>query len=526
MLLPHGPAVGSLRDPPDHGAPRSSRPSSTAGDRRHRAGLPRGQPGAVPAAAPAVRGAPPPAGRPPGRHAAGPQGPAPITLTPTTAVPHNPSLEGDQAQGLCRRKGPAINEIALAATERAFPALFAPSRDAFSEGSDSGTVGPFAASDGGVPPGERRVDLRGDNTVRSLSSTSSGTRWQYPRIDLPNRLRRRGCIAPTPFGCALRLSMCALPRTTPTSRSPPPVSPAALGALVVARRWASTRSIPPGRRGWTTWTPRSRACRTSGSCASIRGASTWTCSTSPTSLVTCSRTPSTRRSTPVLIPSGVGARPRQGASSGPLIDVVRAPLDIPYDVPERLEDLLGTSLGLLDVLTTAVLDTSSRTPVLGIEDPYPMLAAALAHPRQDAGTGFDVHITDDEMVVTQPSAREEPAMINTQYRDPHRPRQRRADPARLGRPPRARAGAYRRVVLVTARRSPSSALSSRGGGRPQLDVDCRETAAPLQGRVLAAASGPDAGALARVATCCPTSARAGRRYAAVLNPGRGARRLP
>ena len=70
------------------------------------------------------------------------------------------------------------------------------------------------------------------------------------------------------------------------------------------------------------------------------------------------------------------------------------------DIEEWLSDLLGTSLGLLDVIVTAVLDHVLAEPVFELEDPYPILdAAGGLIPVKVPVADLDVHVTDDEMVV-------------------------------------------------------------------------------------------------------------------------------
>jgi len=94
------------------------------------------------------------------------------------------------------------------------------------------------------------------------------------------------------------------------------------------------------------------------------------------------------------------ARDLVKAILGPLVDLVRDVLDLPDDIEEWLSDLLGTSLGLLDVIVTAVLDHFLAEPVFEFEDPYPILdAAGGLIPVKIPVADFDVHVTDDEMVV-------------------------------------------------------------------------------------------------------------------------------
>jgi hypothetical protein len=59
---------------------------------------------------------------------------------------------------------------------------------------------------------------------------------------------------------------------------------------------------------------------------------------------------------------------------GPIIDLIRAILDIPDDIQEWISDLLNVSFGLLDFIATAVADYfAAKFPIYEIEDPFPML---------------------------------------------------------------------------------------------------------------------------------------------------------
>lgn len=58
----------------------------------------------------------------------------------------------------------------------------------------------------------------------------------------------------------------------------------------------------------------------------------------------------------------------------PLVDVVRAVLDIGDDIDEWLSDLLNVSIGLFDTVLAFVIDHfASQMPLFGFEDPFPFL---------------------------------------------------------------------------------------------------------------------------------------------------------
>ncbi|WP_113705259.1 hypothetical protein [Nonomuraea lactucae] len=86
---------------------------------------------------------------------------------------------------------------------------------------------------------------------------------------------------------------------------------------------------------------------------------------------------------------------------GPVIDVVRAILDFGDDLEEWLSDLLGVSLGLFDLILTAIADYLAEDhPLFEVEDPLQILPAdgaliPVLLPVEFVGT----RVTDDEVVV-------------------------------------------------------------------------------------------------------------------------------
>jgi hypothetical protein len=86
---------------------------------------------------------------------------------------------------------------------------------------------------------------------------------------------------------------------------------------------------------------------------------------------------------------------------GPIIDLIRAILDIPDKIDEWLSDLLGVSLGLFDFLITAVVDYfATSSPLAKIEDPFPIAgySGALV-PIKLPIRGLVVAVNADEMLV-------------------------------------------------------------------------------------------------------------------------------
>lgn len=87
---------------------------------------------------------------------------------------------------------------------------------------------------------------------------------------------------------------------------------------------------------------------------------------------------------------------------GPIVDLVRAILDIADDVDEWLSNLLGLSIGLFDFVATIVADCfANRYPIHQVEDPYPVLGASgPLIPVKVPLRSVAVAINDDEMVLT------------------------------------------------------------------------------------------------------------------------------
>jgi hypothetical protein len=86
---------------------------------------------------------------------------------------------------------------------------------------------------------------------------------------------------------------------------------------------------------------------------------------------------------------------------GPIIDLIRAILDIPDDIGEWIADLLNVSFGLGNLILTFIADYfANKTPIVELEDPYPVLPYSgtlipVKLPIQD----FTVMVNDVEMII-------------------------------------------------------------------------------------------------------------------------------
>ena len=87
---------------------------------------------------------------------------------------------------------------------------------------------------------------------------------------------------------------------------------------------------------------------------------------------------------------------------GPVVDLVRAILDLPDDISEWISDLLGVSLGLLNTIATVILDyLASQTPIAEFEDPYPILRSTVGLiPVKVPIENLHVEVNAEEMILS------------------------------------------------------------------------------------------------------------------------------
>jgi len=87
---------------------------------------------------------------------------------------------------------------------------------------------------------------------------------------------------------------------------------------------------------------------------------------------------------------------------GPIVDLIRAALDIGDDIDEWLSDLLGVSLGVFDLIITLVGDHfAKKFPLIEVEDPFPILPYSNGLiPVKLPIEELKVAITNDELILT------------------------------------------------------------------------------------------------------------------------------
>lgn len=274
-----------------------------------------------------------------------------------------------------------MSHLTVAASERAVIKLFEFARDQASfSTSDSGDFGPFTASyavaahlEGGT------VDLRSDGSidVRELD-----IKWDTLSltlgIDIPEICVGGWCIVPNPFdGCAVRL-----PKKCVFDDDPDIVIPLDLSGVITSE--VSFRAAPiikyrvdPGRQGWMTDLDAEDAGRPN----------KWQLFIDPITIdidvfdVADIVGDLLENLVDAAIDNLLGwlpdwAKDLVRAILGPVIDVIRAILDLPDDIEEWISNLLGVSLGLFDFILTFVADYfAARNPIYELEDPYPIMDA-------------------------------------------------------------------------------------------------------------------------------------------------------
>ncbi len=302
-----------------------------------------------------------------------------------------------------------MSHLTVAASERAVIKLFEFARDQASfANADSGDFGPFSAAyavaahlEGGT------VDLRADGSidVRELD-----IKWDTLSLtlgfDIPEICVGGWCIVDNPFdGCAVRL-----PEKCVFDDDPDVSVTLDLSGIVTSE--VSFRAAPvikyhidPARQPWMT--------DLDAEDASVPNE--WQLFIDPITIdidvfdVADIVGDLLENAVDAVIDNLLGwlpdwAKDLVRAALGPVIDVVRAILDIPDDVEEWVSNLLGVSLGLFDFILTIVADYfAAQFPIYELEDPYPIMDADPTVPLIPVKLpirDLAVTITDDEMVLS------------------------------------------------------------------------------------------------------------------------------
>lgn len=272
-------------------------------------------------------------------------------------------------------------QLTLAASENTFRRIFNAVRDEIVfEKADSGSFGPFTAGyDIKFHLENGSVDLRGDNTVLVKELDIKWDRLDLSLgFDIPEICVGGFCIIPTPFGCALRAPRICIFSADPDVQVTLPLggftSELSLAGTLETRYfvdparpagmddWQAQEAVPPLYNRWQLFLDPQ-----------------WV----DVDLIDIADTVGDllENAVEAVVDGALGflpgwARDLIKAILGPVIDLIRAILDIPDDIQEWISDLLNVSFGLLDIIAQFILDYfANRNELTHIEDPYPILGA-------------------------------------------------------------------------------------------------------------------------------------------------------
>lgn len=275
-----------------------------------------------------------------------------------------------------------MSHLTVAASEATFVHIFNAVRDKFVFAkADSRNFGPFRAGydirlhlEGG------KIDLRADNTVQIKELDIKWDRLNLSLgLDIPQICIGGFCIIPTPFGCALRA-----PRFCVFGGNPDINVTLPLGGITSELSFTGSLLFkhftnPSRPAGMDDWEAREQTPPLN---------DRWQLFLDPQFIDV----------DPIDVADTVGdlleAAVRAAINNllgwlpgwakdiiwgilGPVINLIRAILDIPDDIQEWVSDLLNVSFGLLDIIGQVIADYfAARNPLFELEDPYPILPEA------------------------------------------------------------------------------------------------------------------------------------------------------
>ncbi len=274
-----------------------------------------------------------------------------------------------------------MSDITIAASANAFDELFKALRDHFQFiKSDSGTFGPLSASyaiklhlSGGT------IQLNNDNTVEVKDvDVVFDTLQVKVCFKIPGWCVGAFCIIPDPWnGCLVGFpGFCVPPGAGTTICAPLDLSGLVSEISDLKARLLAKYFIDPARLpGWSDLD------------AEFQGhPNKWKIFVDPVWVhVDPIDIPATlgnllenavKKAINDLIPSWVPdwAKDLLWAIIGPILDLVKAILNIVGEINEWLSDLLGNTFDILGALETAVADYfANQNPIYDFEDPYPIL---------------------------------------------------------------------------------------------------------------------------------------------------------
>lgn len=277
-----------------------------------------------------------------------------------------------------------MSQLTVAASEKVFRELFAVLRDNFTfSDSDSASFGPFSAGYSFTFHLENgTVDLRDDNTVEI---SELDIKWDFFQLgigfDIPEICVGGWCIIPNPlpFGDDCLLSV---PKVCVFSENPDIditldlsnilTTEISLITSLLTRYWVDPARLP----GMSDLDAED---------ANIPNK--WQIFLDPKSIdvdlfdisdiVGDLLEQAVRNAINGLIPGPDWFKDIIFAILGPIIDLIRATLDIPDDIREWLLDLLSVRFDILNITLSALANYfATREPIFRFEDPYPILPAS------------------------------------------------------------------------------------------------------------------------------------------------------
>jgi hypothetical protein len=268
--------------------------------------------------------------------------------------------------------------LRVAASEAAFKKLFDKVVEKFVlEKADSKDLGPFTAGyDIKIHLENGSVDLRPDGTVHVKELDIKWDRLNLSLgIDIPEKCILGGCLIPTPFGCLLEIPPICLFSADPDIQIVLPLSNGLITSEIsITGRLLTRYHVNPDRPAsmdqWDAQLPDPPLNNT------------WQLFLEPqfvdVDLVDVADTVGDLLDEAIETAIAALGIPDVIADLlGSIVDLVRVILDIGDDIQEWLEDLLGVSLGLENIIGQALIEHFvTDEPLFELEDPYPILGEA------------------------------------------------------------------------------------------------------------------------------------------------------
>lgn len=331
--------------------------------------------------------------------------------TPTSAaLPFNPAIEDNQAKAFINISvgpppppsppgppGPPaptrnINwsapfppgpggapHLIAAASEGAVGKIFGGVRDNFKKtASDTKTFGPFSAGyDIEIVLENGDVELNSDGTIKLDELDVKFNKLKFfLGFDIPGFCIGGQCIIPTPFGCALRLPKFCVFGDNPDIELALDLAPLVRLEFSLLFRLLTKYGIEVTRPAGMLDVDALAAGIPNLWGIFLKSITVDVDLFDIADIVGDILESAVETAINDLLPGPQWVKDAILAILGPIIDLIRAILDIPDDIQEWLSDLLGVSLGLLDFIANLLINHfGGGSPLLKLEDPFPAAPA-------------------------------------------------------------------------------------------------------------------------------------------------------